>query len=89
MRDELSRRQSADPHARTAEGRWLREAGFTIQKGDKTRDNKEAQRLYASANDLKVRSTGLDAQMEQLDMRSQRADPRNQKSRSQPERSAR
>ena len=40
-----------------------------IQKGDKTRDNAEAQKLYAHANDLKVRASGLDAKMEQLDMR--------------------
>src|SRR5262249_17798461 len=51
-----------------AEG--IREAGFSSQKGDKTRDNAEAQRLYARANDLKVRSSGLDAKIEQLDMRS-------------------
>jgi cytochrome c551/c552 len=48
---------------------WLREAGFSIQKGDKTRDNAEAQKLYAHANDLKVRASGLDAKIEQLDMR--------------------
>jgi cytochrome c1 len=48
---------------------WLREAGFAIQKGDKTKDNAEAQRLYARANDLKVRASGLDAKIEQLDMR--------------------
>jgi cytochrome c1 len=49
---------------------WIREAGFSIQKGDRTRDNAEAQRLYALANDLKVRASGLDAKIEQLDMRS-------------------
>jgi cytochrome c2 len=68
--DELS---AANQNIRTLEqqkAEWLREAGFDISKGDKTRDNKEATRLYAAANDLKVRSTGLDAQMEQLDMRS-------------------
>ena len=48
---------------------WLREAGFSIQKGDKAKTNEEAQKLYAAANDLKVRSSGLDSQMEQLDMR--------------------
>src|SRR5207248_2281852 len=48
---------------------WLREAGFSIQKGDKTRDNAEAQKLYAHANDLKVRASGLDAKVEQFDMR--------------------
>ncbi len=49
---------------------WLRDAGFMIAKGDKTKDNTEAQKLYAQANDLKVRSSGLDAKVEQLDMRS-------------------
>ncbi|HTS31526.1 MAG TPA: cytochrome c [Bryobacteraceae bacterium] len=49
---------------------WLRESGFMIDKGDKTKDNAEAQKLYAQANDLKVRSSGLDAKIEQLDMRS-------------------
>ena len=49
---------------------WLREAGFSIQKGDKARTNEEAQKLYQHASDLKVRASGLDAQMEQLDMRS-------------------
>jgi cytochrome c551/c552 len=49
---------------------WLREAGFSIAKGDKTRNNDEAQKLYQHANDLKVRSSGIDAKIEQLDMRS-------------------
>src|SRR5207247_1739858 len=49
---------------------WEREIGFTIQKGDRTKDNAEAQRLYAYADDLKVRSSGLDAKVEQLDIRS-------------------
>src|SRR5207302_2035357 len=42
---------------------------FSSQKGDKTRDNAEAQKLYAHANDLKVRASGLDAKIEQFDMR--------------------
>ncbi|MBM3774074.1 MAG: c-type cytochrome, partial [Acidobacteria bacterium] len=49
---------------------WTREAGFAVQKGDRTRDNAEAQRLYAHADNLKVRMSGLDAKLEQLDMRS-------------------
>lgn len=48
---------------------WIREAGFSVQKGDRTRDNAEAQKLYALANNLKVRASGLDAKIEQLDMR--------------------
>src|SRR4051812_33063130 len=49
---------------------WEREIGFTIQKADKAKDNSEAQKLYAYADDLKVRSSGLDAKVEQLDIRS-------------------
>jgi cytochrome c551/c552 len=49
---------------------WGREAGFDIQKADRSKDNTEAQHLYAAADDLKVRSSGLDAKMEQLDIRS-------------------
>ncbi len=49
---------------------WLREAGFSAQKGDRARENSEAQRLYQHSNDLKVRASGLDAKIEQLDMRS-------------------
>src|SRR5690606_11763392 len=33
-------------------------------------DNTEAQRLYQRANDLRVRSSGLDAKIEQFDIRS-------------------
>jgi cbb3-type cytochrome oxidase cytochrome c subunit len=46
-----------------------REAGFTIQKADRSRDNAEAQRLYTHADDLKVRSSAVAAKMEQLSMR--------------------
>src|SRR3569832_1909795 len=53
----------------TQKSDWLREAGFAVQKGDKTRDNAEAQKLYAHSNDLKVRASGLASKMEQLDMR--------------------
>lgn len=49
---------------------WEREAGFTIQKADRAKDNTEAQKLYAHADDLKVRAAGLDAKVEQLGMRS-------------------
>lgn len=49
---------------------WDREIGFSTQKADRTRDNAEAQRLYAHANDLKVRISGIDAKIEQLDIRS-------------------
>lgn len=48
---------------------FLREAGFMVQKGDRTRNNDEAQRLYQQAQNLKVRTSGMDAKIEQLDMR--------------------
>jgi cytochrome c551/c552/uncharacterized coiled-coil DUF342 family protein len=48
---------------------WTREAGFSVEKGDRTRNNDEAQRLYQHANDLKVRVSGIDAKIEQLDDR--------------------
>ena len=51
---------------------WTREAGFAEQAANNPKTtNAEAQRLYAHANDLKVRESGIDAQIEQLDMRSQ------------------
>ena len=51
---------------------WTREAGFAEQAANNPKTtNAEAQKLYAHANDLKVRSSGIDAQIEQLDMRSQ------------------
>ena len=48
---------------------WTREAGFSVEKGDRTRNNDEAQRLYQHANDLKVRVSGIDAKIEQDDDR--------------------
>ncbi|MEX2264936.1 MAG: hypothetical protein WD696_23480 [Bryobacteraceae bacterium] len=53
----------------TQKAEWEREAGFSIQKADRVSDNAEAQRLYAHADNLKVRSSGVDAKIEQLDMR--------------------
>jgi len=49
---------------------WAKEVKFTIQNGDRARSNEEAQRLYQHANDLKVRSSLADDQIEQLDIRS-------------------
>jgi hypothetical protein len=50
---------------------WAREIGFSEQKANNPRtSNDEAKKLYAHANDLRVRSSGLDAKVEQLDMRS-------------------
>jgi cytochrome c551/c552 len=49
---------------------WLKEIGFSEKKAERTREDAEAQRLYAHANDLRVRSSGIDAKMEQMDIRS-------------------
>ena len=50
---------------------WKREIGFSEQKANNPRtSDTEAKTLFAHANDLKVRSSGLDAKIEQLDMRS-------------------
>ena len=48
---------------------WTREAGFSVEKGDRTRNNDEAQKLYQHANDLKVRTSLIDAKIEQDDDR--------------------
>jgi cytochrome c551/c552/uncharacterized coiled-coil DUF342 family protein len=48
---------------------WMREAGFSVEKGDHTRNNDEAQKLYQHANDLKVRVSLIDAKIEQDDDR--------------------
>ena len=49
---------------------WTREIGFSVAKGDRTRNNDEAQKLYQHANDLKVRISGIDAKLEQFEDRS-------------------
>src|SRR5579871_338539 len=50
---------------------WLRDAGFDETKANNPRTpDAEAKKLFQESNDLKVRSTGLDAKIEQLDMRS-------------------
>src|SRR5258708_23177388 len=41
-----------------------------MKKADRTKHNKEAQKLYAPADDLKVRTSGLAAKMERLGIRS-------------------
>jgi len=51
---------------------WLRQAGFAEQAANNPRtSNAEAQKLYGQANDFKVLSSSIDAQIEQLDMRSE------------------
>jgi cytochrome c551/c552 len=50
---------------------WKREIGFSEQKANNPRtSDTEAKQLFQHSNDLKVRSTGLDAKIEQFDMRS-------------------
>jgi mono/diheme cytochrome c family protein len=50
---------------------WKREIGFSEAKANNPRtSDSDAKKLFAHSNDLKVRSSGLDAQIEQLDMRS-------------------
>jgi cytochrome c2 len=49
---------------------WGRETGFDLQKANNPRtSDAEARKLFQAANDLKVRSSGLDAKIEQDDMR--------------------
>ncbi|MEI9973263.1 MAG: cytochrome c [Ignavibacteriota bacterium] len=50
---------------------WAREIGFSEAKANSPKtSNAEARKLFDHANDLRVRSSGLDAKIEQLDMRS-------------------
>src|ERR1022692_1735012 len=50
---------------------WAREIVFSEAKANSPKTtNDDAKKLYAHANDLRVRSSGLDAKIEQLDMRS-------------------
>jgi uncharacterized coiled-coil DUF342 family protein len=50
---------------------WKREIGFSLDKANSPRtSDTEAKRLFALADDLKVRTTGLDAKLEQYDIRS-------------------
>src|SRR5260370_20334882 len=50
---------------------WRREIGFSEQKANNPRtSDADAKLLLSHVNDLKVRSSGLDAKVEQFDMRS-------------------
>src|SRR5436853_7931051 len=50
---------------------WKREIGFAEAKANNPRtSDTDAKKLFAHANDLRVRSSNLDAHVEQLDMRS-------------------
>jgi cytochrome c551/c552 len=49
---------------------WKRQIGFDEQKANNPRtSDADAKKLFQESNDLKVRSSGLDAKLEQLDMR--------------------
>jgi cytochrome c2 len=49
---------------------WMRQAGFDEQTANSPRtSDAEAKKLFQEASDLRVRSSGLDAKIEQLDMR--------------------
>ena len=71
--DELSAVNQEIRQLTQQKAEWTREVGFSDEKGDRTRNNDEAQKLYQHANDLKVRVSGLDAKIEQLDDRSRAA----------------
>jgi cytochrome c2 len=69
--DEISsvNQQIHDDDQQKAE--WQREIGFSEQRANNPKTgNDEAKKLYAHANDLRVRSSVLDGKIEQLDMRS-------------------
>jgi cytochrome c1 len=65
---------SVNQEMRTLEqnkAQWKREAGFSETKANNPRtSDAEAKRLFQHANDLRVRSSLLDARIEQLDNRS-------------------
>ena len=67
--EELSNIQKQIGQLEQEKAEKLLRAGFAIQKADRSKDGWEARRLYAEADDLKVRSSGLDAKIEQLDIR--------------------
>ena len=68
--DELTAANQQIRQLEQQKAEFLRESGFLVQKADRTRDNNEAQRLYKQAEVLKVRTSDMDARIEQLDQRS-------------------
>jgi len=68
--DELSTTRQQTRILEQQRADYEREIGLSIRTADKSKDNKEAQRLYARADDLKVRISAIDAKLEQIDMRS-------------------
>jgi cytochrome c1 len=68
--DEMSSVQQQIRQLEQQKAEWKREIGFTEQKANNPRtSDTEAKQLFQHSNDLKVRSSGLDAKIEQLDMR--------------------
>ncbi|MGH9659311.1 MAG: c-type cytochrome, partial [Bryobacteraceae bacterium] len=67
--DELSGVQQQIRQMEKQKAEWERETNLSIKKADTSKENTEAQRLYALADNLKVRSSGLDARIEQMDIR--------------------
>jgi len=68
--DELTTTRLQTRNLEQQRAEFEREIGLSIRTADKARDNKEAQRLYQRADDLKVRISAIDAKIEQIDMRS-------------------
>ncbi len=88
--DEMTSVDPADPPARSAEGRMAaRDRLHASRQGDQpAHQRRKPRRLYQQANDLQVRSSRLDAKIEQLDMRSARPGARSEEGRAEPEGSA-
>jgi len=68
--DEISSVNQQIKQLEQQKAEWIRQAGFNEQKANnpKTPDA-EAKKLFAEANDLRVRTTTIDAKVEQFDMR--------------------
>ncbi len=67
--DELTTARIQTRNLEQQRAEYQREVGLTRRMADKTKDNAEAQRLYARADDLNVRMSAIDARIEQYDMR--------------------
>ncbi|HUI53785.1 MAG TPA: c-type cytochrome [Bryobacteraceae bacterium] len=68
--DEISSVNQSIHQLEQQKAEWLRDVGFKEQKANNPRTpDAEAKKLFAEANDLRVRTTTIDAKVEQLDMR--------------------
>jgi len=67
--DELTSSRIQTRNLETQKAEYDREIGLSIRTADRSKDNAEAQRLYARADDLKVRMSNIDAKIEQIEMR--------------------